>query len=344
MSPARWPTRQGPREQKLLVIERAELARPVARRLSDLADLLHRGDLLVLNDASTFPASLQAHALPGRERLEIRLLPKRGDHPWQAILFGAGDWRQRTEDRPPPPLLKPGTHLEFSPSFHARILKVSETSERLVELEFDIDIQELWKRLYALGKPVQYSYLRAPAPLWLFQTPFSGKPWASEMPSAGYALAWELILRLKAKGIEIASLTHSTGLSSTGDTSLDALLPLTERSEIPPWTVSRIREARARGGRVIAVGTSVVRALEGRARPDPNGELRPGAGETSLVLGPAHELRIVDGVLTGIHDVQESHFRLLEAFADRSRLEDGLRLAEREGFLTHEFGDSCLIA
>jgi S-adenosylmethionine:tRNA ribosyltransferase-isomerase len=178
------------------------------------------------------------------------------------------------------------------------------------------------------------------------------------MPSAGRPLSWEILFALRRRGIELASLTHAAGLSSTGEPALDQALPLPERYDLPEPTVQAVAAARARGGRVIAVGTTVVRALEGAARAleregaTPGtlrdgaapGTLRPGSGITDLVLGPDTELRICDGILTGIHGPGESHFRLLAAFCPTEALAAAFRHASRAGYLCHEFGDLSLIA
>ncbi len=123
----------------------------------------------------------------------------------------------------------------------------------------------LWAALYREGRPVQYSYLAHDLPLWAVQTVYAARPWAFEMPSAGRPLSWEILLALRRKGVRWASLTHAAGLSSTGDPAIDAALPLAERYDIPAATVRAVADTRARGGRVIAVGTTVVRALEGAA-------------------------------------------------------------------------------
>jgi S-adenosylmethionine:tRNA ribosyltransferase-isomerase len=154
-------------------------------------------------------------------------------------------------------------------------------------------------------------------------------------------LSWEILLALRRKGVRWASLTHAAGLSSTGDPAIDAALPLAERYEIPSATVRAVTGTRARGGRVVAVGTTVVRALEGAASKD--GALRAGAGETDLIITPAFRPRIVDGILSGAHAAHESHFSLLAAFAGPALLAAAATHAEQAGFLTHELGDSMLV-
>ena len=191
------------------------------------------------------------------------------------------------------------------------------------------------------GPAIEYSYLAHDLPLWAVQTVYAARPWAFEMPSAGRPLSWEILLALRRKGVRWASLTHAAGLSATGDPAIDAALPLAERYEIPAATVRAVTETRARGGRVVAVGTTVVRALEGAALKE--GGLRPGPGETDLVITPEFRPRIVDGILSGAHAAHESHFSLLAAFAGPALLAAAADHAERTGFLTHELGDSMLV-
>ena len=154
------------------------------------------------------------------------------------------------------------------------------------------------------------------------------------------AFFWLLLSALRARGVALAAITEGAGLSSTGDPALDAALPLPERFEVSASTVRAAVEARARGGRVIAVGTSVVRALESAAA---SGELRPTSGETDPILGPGFRPRAVDGLFTGLHEPTASHFALLQAFATRAQLDAAYAHAERGGYLGHEFGDTNLI-
>ncbi|HXY38484.1 MAG TPA: S-adenosylmethionine:tRNA ribosyltransferase-isomerase, partial [Vicinamibacteria bacterium] len=163
---------------------------------------------------------------------------------------------------------------------------------------------------------------------------------AAEMPSAGRPLRLPLLRALRSRRIALATVTHAAGLSSTGDPALDAALPLPERSLLPASAVAAIECARRAGGRVLAVGTSVVRALEGAAL---DGPLRAGGSVRHERIGQGHQLRVVSGLLTGLHAPGESHFELLQAFAPRALLERALVHAGEAGYLGHEFGDSMLI-
>jgi S-adenosylmethionine:tRNA ribosyltransferase-isomerase len=340
VTPAAWP-RPEPLDERLLVVDR-EAGRWHDRRVRDLPAWLRAGDLLVVNDAATIPASLAAIA-PGGARVELRLAAHLGGERWRAVLFGEGDWRTRTEERPPPPRLAPGDVLAVGGAdLGARVEEVDAQSPRLVVVRFAQQGARLWAALYRHGRPIQYAHVASPLELWHAQTPFASRPWSVEMPSAGRPLAWALLGELRAKGVGVAALTHAAGLSSTGDPALDALLPLPERFDLPGETVAAIASTRARRGRVVAVGTTVVRALEGCAQTH-SGELAPGEGITDLRIGGGGPVRVVDALLTGLHDLGTSHRELLRAFAPEALLARALGEAESLGYRGHEFGDLCLV-
>lgn len=309
--------------------------------LDDLPALLEPGDLLVVNDAATLPASLFGRTSAG-EPVEVRLRGAPDGDCCEAVLFGAGDWRVRTEDRAPPPRLLPPARIEFAADLAAVVESVSGLSPRAVALRFDRAGDALWRALYRHGRPVQYAHEREPIPLARLQTPYASRPWAVEMPSAGRPLAIERIERLGQRGVRTVRLTHAAGLSATGDPALDRVLPLPESYDVPEATAAAVADTRRAGGRIVAVGTSVVRALEGSAARN-GGVVVSGAGSTDLVIRRGHRRRIADGLLSGIHARDSSHFALLEAF-----LPEGLAAAYadhvvRQGYREHEFGDSTLI-
>ena len=309
------------------------------RRVDDLPALLRAGDLVVVNDAATLPASLRALTGAGGE-VEVRLLGVPAGDAWPALLFGAGDWRTQTEDRPRPPAVATGDELAFAHGLRATVARVWPESPRLVDVRFDRAGAPLLRALYAQGRPVQYAYLPEPLALRSFQTPFAARPWAAEMPSAGRVLSASRLHALRRAGVGVASLTHAAGLSSTGEPSLDALLPLPEPYEVPARTARAVGETRARGGRVIAAGTTVVRALESASA---GGRLEAGSGVARLRVDGGHALRSVDAILTGMHEPGSSHFDLLTAFASAETLTRAHARAETEGYLAHEFGDSSLV-
>ena len=303
--------------------------------LARLASLVRAGDVVVVNDAATLPASLRGHTAAGAP-LELRLTRPIEVNRLHGVVLGAGDHRTRTEHRPAPPALAAGDRVRLG----GIDAEVTAADGRVVELAARLAGDALWQAIYAAGAPVQYAHRPARLPLWSVQTAYAARPWAVEMPSAGRPLTWDVLLGLRRAGVALATLTHAAGLSSIGDAALDRALPFPERYELPPRTVDAIAAARARGGRVIAVGTSVVRALEAAAQ---RGPLAAGAGVATLRLDPAYAPRIVDGLLSGLHAPGESHFELLQAFAPRAHLERALALAAAARLSGHELGDACLI-
>jgi S-adenosylmethionine:tRNA ribosyltransferase-isomerase len=340
MKAATWP-RAEPLAERLLHIDPASGELHDAQ-IADLPRFLAPGDVLVVNDAATLPASL--HGTVHDQTIELRLLARLdSDDEWRALLFGAGDFRTPTEDRLAAPSLRPNDIIAFGAGLQATITHVDRESARLVQLRFDRSGAALWHALYAQGHPIQYAYVDRPLDLWLVQNRYAARPWAVELPSAGRPLTWGLLRALRRVGVELAAITHAAGISSTGSDALDRRLPLAERYAVAVDTVAAIRAARRRGGRVVAAGTTVVRALEACALAH-GAELAPTAeAETTLVLGPRFELQVVNGLLTGMHPAGTSHFELLQAFAPRALLERANVYAEQSGYLQHEFGDSSLI-
>ena len=165
---------------------------------------------------------------------------------------------------------------------------------------------------------------------------------AFEAPSAGFLLDWRVIGALRARGARFATITHAAGISSTGDVELDKLLPLDEPYRIPASTARLIHATRRRGGRIIAVGTTVVRALEDAASR--HGDVRPGAAIATLRVGPLTPLQVVDALVTGLHEPGTSHYELLRAFQDDAVLHQITSEAEAHSYRAHEFGDSVFIS
>jgi S-adenosylmethionine:tRNA ribosyltransferase-isomerase len=326
---------------RLLVVDERR-----AVRAGDLASLFEPGDLLVVNDAATVPASLHAHT-PRGARIELRLAANlEGAAHWTAALLGVGDHRMRTEDRPPPPRVAPGERLivDGDEGLVAVVTRNHALSPRLVDVRLELprrrDPREdaVWAALYRAGKPVQYAHVPEALELWDVQNAWAARPWAVEMPSAGRALRMSALASLRARGVEVAFVTHAAGLSATGDPAIDAALPLPERFEVPEATVAAIERAAC----VVAVGTSVVRALEGAALAS-GGVLSATSGITDLRLGAGFPRRVVDAVLTGVHEVDTSHHALLAAFASPEALARAIRATVEEGFFAHEFGDLWLV-
>jgi S-adenosylmethionine:tRNA ribosyltransferase-isomerase len=321
---------------RLVVIDRE--ADPVTIPFGQLPRLLRAGDLVIVNDAATLPASLPGTTATGA-RFELRLAGPIDGGRLHGVLFGDGDHRTRTEDRAAPPVLAAGARVRIG----ALDGLVEAVHGRRVVVVMAVAADALWQGLYAAGKPVQYAHRPEPLPMYAVQTAYAARPWAAEMPSAGRPLTWDVMLGLRRAGIELATLTHAAGLSSTGDDALDRALPWPERYELPRRTVAEIAATKTRGGRVIAIGTTVVRALESAA-VDARGEpLRAGSGIATLRLDGAYRPQIVDALVSGLHVPGESHFDLLAAFAPPSHLRAAIELAAAQGLSGHELGDTCLV-
>jgi S-adenosylmethionine:tRNA ribosyltransferase-isomerase len=333
---------QRPRQAKLLVVDdRGDVHHwPRAR----IADLFCRGDLVIANDAATLPASLSGIHLPSGQIIEVRLAGRRSlaaegiRHPL-AVVFGPGDFRTPTEERPLPSMLKPGDTLALGP-LRATVEEI-QGHARLVRLAFEGSTNQIWEGLARHGRPIQYSHIRAPLALWDVWTPIAGPPAAFEPPSASFALDWNAIGLLAARGVQFATITLAAGISSTGDRELDALLPLDEPYDIPPCTAQAIRHARARRARIIAIGTTVVRALESAA--DRDGFVQSGEGIATRRIGPSSCLRVADAILSGTHEPGTSHHELLRAFVNDEALDFIDRELSLRNYRTHEFGDSVFL-
>jgi S-adenosylmethionine:tRNA ribosyltransferase-isomerase len=312
-----------PRHDVRLVVVGAEPYITQARRLPEL---LAPGDLVVVNDAATLPGSLRGTTERG-ERFELRLSgPIDGTRVF-GVMLDDGDFHTRTEDRGSPPSVRAGDRVAIG----ALAATVVDAAGRRVELIVHAQPDVLWAWIYANGAPIQYAHRASTLPLYAVQTAYASRPFAAEMPSAGRPLTWDVLLGLRRAGIELATLTHAAGLSSTGDAALDRALPWPERYEIPQRTLDAIARAR----RVIAVGTTVVRALESAHEA--------GAGTATLRLDGRYRPRVVDGIVSGLHVPGESHFELLSAFAPVDRLERAMELAAAHGLSGHELGDVCLV-
>lgn len=333
---------QRPGDARLLVVNARGGLRDIPR--VGWAAELRPGDLVVANDAATLPASLAGRHVRSGAAVEVRLAGARSlaveSNPrFVAIVFGEGDFHTRTEDRPPPPALSPGDELVLGPAY-ATVERLLD-HPRLVELRFAGSSADVWAALAHHGRPIQYAHVPTPLAMWDVWTPVAAAPVAFEPPSAGFVLDWQSLAALRARGAGFATLTLAAGISSTGDAALDSRLPFDEPFRIPGAAAAAIRRAKDRGARVIAIGTTVVRALESAATRD--GQVRAGEGIATLRIGAQTRLRVVDVVLSGTHEPGTSHFQLLRAFADDATLERMNAELERRRYRTHEFGDSVLM-
>jgi S-adenosylmethionine:tRNA ribosyltransferase-isomerase len=305
-------------------------------RFRDLPAFLRRGDLLVVNVSATVPAALGARLADGsRVHLHVatRAPGREGDGWWVVELREAGGARPLRGPRPAGP-------LELDGGGTARLAGPHAGSPRLWVARFDVP-GGLPAHLAEHGRPIRYGYVPGSWPLAAYQTVVGLTPGSAEMPSAGRPLTHQLVTRLVAGGVLVAPVTLHTGVSSPERHEP----PYPEAYEVPEATARLVSAVRDWGGRVVAVGTTVVRALETAAAEPrgPGGALRASAGWTDLVIGPDRPLGAVDGLLTGWHEPQATHLQLLRAVGGEALLDRSYRAALERGYLWHEFGDSHLI-
>lgn len=291
----------------------------------ELGDFLRAGDVLVVNTSATLPAALPARL--GGQALELHLSTPVEGRDWVVEL-------RSTDRRPMRAAI--GARLDLPGSATAELLAPYLGSSRLsvARLWVDGTVEEYLGRH---GRPIRYRHSSDDLPIEAFQTIFARDPGSAEMPSAARPFTAELVAELVAGGVLFAPLTLHAGVSSLelGES------PYPERYRVPAQTARLVNAVHDWGGRVIAVGTTVVRALETVATLD--GCVRVGEGQTNLVVTPERGLHAVDGLITGWHEPSSSHLQLLEAVAGPDLLRRSYAAAEARGYRFHEFGDSHLI-
>ncbi|MFP3881603.1 MAG: S-adenosylmethionine:tRNA ribosyltransferase-isomerase [Actinomycetota bacterium] len=290
---------------------------------------LETGDVLVVNTSATMPAAVEA-ATGDDTRLKVHFAGPASGGLWAIEVRGMAEDGGTT----PGPDLRPQT-LYLPDDVKVHLLAKDPRTPRLWISAVE-GCEDLNSFLAAHGEPIRY----VPGPrmsLDSYQTVFSVTPGSAEMPSAGRPFTTSTVTRLITRGVAMVPILLHSGVSSyeEGET------PGEERYEVSATTAAMINTLAGLGGRVIAVGTTVVRALE--TVTDTNGVVHPGAGTTQLVIGPERGPRVIDGLLTGWHEPRSSHLMLLEAFLGRDLLEDIYGEAVVSGYLWHEFGDELLI-
>jgi S-adenosylmethionine:tRNA ribosyltransferase-isomerase len=330
--PARLEAREPPeargvgRDDVAMLVVRRHEPQLVHARFRELSRFLCAGDLLVVNTSATLPAALDARL--GEQRVEL----------WLSTPAPGGTWlvELRTRDRAPYPRPPLGVPLDLAGGGRVQLLVRFAGSERLSVARFELD-EPLLDYMGRHGRPVRYGYVPDAWPLDAYQTVFSREPGSAEMPSAGRPFTAELVTELVSCGVLVSPVTLHTGVSSPehGEP------PFPERFRVPPATARLVNAVRGWKGRVIAVGTTAVRALETVAAED--GTVSEGQGWTSVVVTPERGLHVIDGLLTGWHERGSSHVDLLEASVGSELLERSYRAALEHGYLWHEFGDLHLI-
>ncbi|HKO55582.1 MAG TPA: S-adenosylmethionine:tRNA ribosyltransferase-isomerase [Thermoanaerobaculia bacterium] len=302
----------------------------------ELPAFLRKGDLLVLNTSATLPAALTATRASGEE------IALHWSTPLPAGL-------SVVEPRPLTPALSPrggervleervrGGETLRIPNGTLELLAPYRDSKRLWIARFDIGMPII-DYLHRFGRPIAYSYVSDRFPISAYQTVYARSEGSAEMPSAGRAFTQPLLACLRKSGVGLARLVLHTGVASLEEHEP----PYDEWYEVPLRTAERIRRTKADGGRVIAVGTTVVRALESSV--DGSGNVIASKGWTDLVITPERGVRVVDGLLTGLHEPKATHLQMLTAIAGDLPIRRAYGEALARDYLWHEFGDLHLIA
>ncbi len=289
-----------------------------------LDSYLREGDLLVLNNSRTIPAVLKGRS--GKKSIEIRLSRRLSDKEWEALIVGG--------------VFAVGEQIDLLGDLTA-VVTGKGNEAPLITLSFSKSGLDLWDIIYRYGEPLYYEYIETQWPLEMYQTVYASVPGSVEMPSAGRAFSWKLLNQLKQKGVGIAFIQLHAGLSYYGNDRWPNPSKHFEAFCVPEETAELVNKTKRNGGRVIAVGTTVVRALE--TAVNHNGIVETQEGITHLYIQKEYPLKAVDGLITGFHEPEASHLDLLTAFIDEGLLMKAYREALTSGCLWHEFGDMNLI-
>ena len=310
---------------RLMVVDGRRLSHAYFR---DLGSFLHEGDLLVVNTSATVAAAVTATRESGASVVVHFAGPSR-DGAWLVEV-------RRPDQHGPVLDMAPGETLRLDGAELQLLSPLTPHRARLWEasLSGTVPVSE-WLRRHA--RPIAYSHAQRRWPLSEYQTVFARTPGSAEMPSAGRPFSLELVADLVSRGVAIAPIVLHAGVSSL---EIDELPPA-ERFEVSDATAALINATRQARGRVIAVGTTVVRAVETVAAPD--GTVTSGAGWTDLVLSLDRRVRAFDGLITGWHEPRSSHLLLLESVAGHEAVSAAYAAAINENYQWHEFGDSCLL-
>ncbi|HEY4828318.1 MAG TPA: S-adenosylmethionine:tRNA ribosyltransferase-isomerase [Solirubrobacteraceae bacterium] len=319
-----------PRDGVRLLVAQRESGEISHRTFSQLPELLEAGDVLVVNVSATIPAAVPARRANGTKvRVHFATRAPHLEDDWRVVEIRSADGRR-------PARLAAGERLELRGGAALDLVAPYASGQRLMLARFccELLVDEYLERH---GEPIRYSHVRKAWPLDAYQNVYAISPGSAEMPSAGRPFTRELLSRLIGYDVVIAPITLHAGVSSPESHEP----PFPEWFEVPERTANVIRVARQAGRKVIAVGTTVVRALESAAAADDCACAR--SGWTGLVVTPECGVRAVDGMITGWHEPEASHLRMLEAVAGPELLARSYAAALDAGYLWHEFGDSHLI-
>jgi S-adenosylmethionine:tRNA ribosyltransferase-isomerase len=313
------------RDEVRMLVSRRRTGEVTHHAFAELPGLLLPGDLLVVNTSGTLPAAVRA-----TRQLSVHFSTPLPDGSWLAELRAVTGHATQ-----PCPGGTPGQELTLPGGAVATLAE--RVTGRLWRVRLSTAVVPY---LLRHGRFIHYSYVERDWPAQAYQTVFAATPGSAEMPSASRPFTAQMVTRLVVRGVTIAPVTLHTGVSSLeGDEE-----PYPEPYDVPPATARLVDATHRAGGRVIALGTTVVRALESAAvNRGPDGALPPSAGWTHHVVTPDTGLAVVDGLFTGLHEPRSSHLRMLNAFAGEPLLRRCYAAALEHEYLWHEFGDVHLL-
>lgn len=315
---------------------------------ADLPDVLEPGDLLVVNNSGTLPAALDAEVVDSGVApesgvpvvLHVSTGTPQDPDAWIVELrrpMGDGSTKPfalRPDSQDPDSPARAGLRLRVTGGATVTLLRAYTPRLWVARLDLGMSVADYLSRH---GRAIRYDYVDHDWPIAAYQTVFAAVPGSAEMPSAARPFSADVVARLVAKGVYIAPITLHTGVASPEAHEK----PYAEWYSVPEATAELVNHVRARGGRVIAIGTTAVRALESAA--DEEGTVHPGQGWTELIVTPQRGVRVVDGLLTGFHEPEASHLLMLTAVAGPCLIRASYEAALAGRYLWHEFGDVNLL-
>lgn len=317
-----------PRDHARLLVYHRETDATEHKHFYDILEYIKPGDLLVVNQTRVIPARMYAQKLPGMGRLEILLLRKQSELEWSCLIGGSG--------------MKVGRRLQVIDGPSAEVIEVLEGAKRV--LRFDEPIETFFNRAgHVPLPPYIHGYTGDPE---RYQTVFNKNPGSAAAPTAGLHFTPELLEKLKLKGVGMETVDLQVGL--------DTFAPVTEKiakehhihtewCSVPNETVQKIIQTKQVGGRVIAVGTTAVRALESISLNQTTGEYLPFEGDTALYILPGYQFKVVDAMITNFHLPKSTLLMLVSAFAGRENMLKLYETAIEEGYRFFSFGDAMLL-
>jgi len=320
-----------PRDSSRLLVLNRKTGELEHRSFNQIGDFLNPGDLLVLNHTRVIPARIFAHKLTGG-KAELLLLRKKDDLTWECLVGGKG--------------LTVGKTVQVDDGPPAEIIGILNGSERLVK--FSEPIEPYFPKVGNVPLP-PYIHEKLDDPE-RYQTVYANEPGSAAAPTAGLHFTPHLLDELKAKGVEIAYVTLHVGLDTFAPVTEDdpqAHRIHTEWCQLTQETADAINETREKGGRVVAVGTTSVRTLEGAANVskiiDCKSKIAPFTGPTSIYILPGYQFKVVDAMITNFHLPKSTLIMLVSAFAGREKILETYKVAIKEGYRFYSFGDAMLI-